>query len=227
MCKPWSLEWKARELEQLKQRWAQCQQCPDLVACRHKIVMGKGNPDADLMLIGEAPGYEEDRKGEPFVGESGSLLKSMFAGLRIAREEVFLTNIVACRPEDNRDPQKDERLACASRLYEEIYIVDPVVIVLAGKVPMKAMLGGRAMSVEREFGVFRKVTIPGRRAEAVEYDVVTTWHPAYILREDNPNKDGVYPRGGPGDNTFRVLKSVLEVIDEVKYAYQHHEERYS
>jgi DNA polymerase len=229
MIEPWSPEWKASQLEHLASEWSGCEQCPELVQCRENVVMGYGNPDADIMFIGEAPGTDEDAAGMPFVGESGQLLSSMFQGLGVSREDFFITNTVACMPPPGpdspyRDPFKEEKQNCFDRLRLEIYLVNPMMLVLCGKIAMKALLGGRALSVEKEHGVYRKVVIPGQKID-VEYDAVTVWHPAYVLRMDTPNKDGVYPPGGPADRVYQALKQTINIVSATRREYEYFAER--
>src|SRR3990172_6626559 len=129
---PWSPEWKELRYAELKEMWADCPRC-SLCQKRKKMVFGEGNLSSKLMFIGESPGEEEDKTGHPFWGKSGKLFMSMLGYAGIKREETFLDNIVICRPPDNRNPTSVEKDACLKRLYEVIYLVDPLIILAVRK----------------------------------------------------------------------------------------------
>lgn len=152
-----------------------CTRCPALVASRSRIVNGVGPADAPLMLVGEAPGEQEDAQGEPFVGRSGQLLNEALRTAGIAREAVRITNCVRCRPPDNRDPRAAERSACAGWLEQEIARVDPDVILPVGKIPASHLLD-RDVAVTREAGSVEQRTLGGRAR-----DLVICVHPAAVL----------------------------------------------
>ncbi len=117
-----------------------CQECA-LSQTRTKIVFGEGDPNADLFIIGEAPGAQEDATGRPFVGQSGKLLTKMLSAIGIQREKSFISNIVKCRPPDNRDPLPDEVESCIPILHKQLEQIKPKAILLLGKVPAKFLLG--------------------------------------------------------------------------------------
>jgi len=144
---------------------------------RAQIVFGDGNPDADLMFVGEGPGAEEDRRGLPFVGRAGELLTSMIEkGLQIPRSEVYICNIVKCRPPENRTPMPDEASTCRPFLDGQIAAVQPRVIVALGK-PAASLLLGREVSITRIRGIWHDYRgIP----------LMPTFHPAFILRQYTP-----------------------------------------
>jgi DNA polymerase len=122
----------ADSLEKIATEVATCQKCP-LHQGRTNTVPGEGRPDAAIMFVGEGPGFHEDRQGKPFVGASGNFLESMLNGIGLQREDVFIANVVKCRPPGNRDPQSDEIEACSEYLDRQIALIDPKVIVtLAG-----------------------------------------------------------------------------------------------
>lgn len=152
---------------------AACTRCA-LAAGRTQTVFGVGNRAADWMIIGEAPGQEEDRQGEPFVGRAGQLLNSMLGALGLAREQVFIANILKCRPPANRDPQPAEAAACAGWLARQIELVAPRLILCVGRVAAQNLLG-----TQTPIGKLR-----GQRYSygPREIPVVVTWHPAYLLR---------------------------------------------
>ncbi len=151
----------------------QCQSCELAQNCIQKVP-GVGNQQADLMIIGEGPGHDEDIKGEPFVGRSGQLLDKMLAAIGIARSQVFITNIVKCRPPNNRDPHVDEVLACNRFLQAQINLIKPRVILSVGRISAHSLLHcnqpvGRLIKTMHQ--------LPG-----TEIPVKVTYHPAYLLR---------------------------------------------
>jgi len=159
-------------LEQVREELGDCRRC-GLCEGRNSIVFGSGNPDADLMFIGEGPGEQEDRTGLPFVGRAGDLLTQMIEkGIEIPREDVYICNIVKCRPPNNRNPLPDEVAACRAFLDGQIDAVKPKVIVSLGK-PAASLLLGRDVAITRERGTWQSYRgIP----------LMPTLHPAYILR---------------------------------------------
>jgi len=164
------------ELEEVQRALGECTRC-GLAAGRSRIVFGDGNPRADLMFIGEGPGQEEDRRGLPFVGRAGELLTQMIEkGLGIARSEVYICNIVKCRPPKNRTPLDSEVAACRRFLDGQIAAVRPRVIVALGK-PAASLLLGRDVAITRIRGTWHAYkNIP----------LMPTLHPAYILRQYTP-----------------------------------------
>jgi DNA polymerase len=165
-----------RSLEDVRRELGDCQRC-GLAAGRSRIVFGDGHPDADLMFIGEGPGQEEDRRGLPFVGRAGELLTQMIEkGLGIPRPEVYICNIVKCRPPNNRTPLADEVAACRPFLDGQIDAVRPRVIVALGK-PATSLLLGRDVAITRVRGTWHHYR---------GTPVMPTLHPAYILRQYTP-----------------------------------------
>ncbi|MGH8161171.1 MAG: uracil-DNA glycosylase [Gammaproteobacteria bacterium] len=151
---------------------AACTRCA-LAGGRKRTVFGVGARDARWLLVGEAPGAEEDRRGEPFVGRAGKLLDAMLAALGLGRDEVFITNIVKCRPPGNRDPKPEEAASCRGYLDRQIEWVAPKLILALGRVAAQQLLG-----VEAPVGRMR-----GRAHEGPNgVPVVVTYHPAYLLR---------------------------------------------
>ena len=159
--------------DELETAVAACTRCA-LAAGRTQTVFGVGNRAADWMIIGEAPGQEEDRQGEPFVGRAGQLLNSMLEALGLAREQVFIANILKCRPPANRDPELAEAAACAGWLARQIELVAPRLILCVGRIAAQNLLG-----TQTPIGKLR-----GQRYSygPREIPVVVTWHPAYLLR---------------------------------------------
>ena len=160
-------------LEQVRERLGECTRCP-LSQGRTTIVFGDGNPDADILFVGEGPGAEEDKRGLPFVGRAGELLTRMIErGMGIQRSQVYICNIVKCRPPQNREPLPNEIAACRPFLDEQIEAVAPKVIVALGR-PATSLLLGRDVSITRVRGVWQDYRgIP----------VMPTFHPAFILRQ--------------------------------------------
>ncbi|WP_135821485.1 uracil-DNA glycosylase [Halostella litorea] len=152
-----------------------CERCPALCASRSRIVNGTGPADADVLFVGEAPGANEDERGEPFVGRSGDVLDEALLEAGLDRETVRITNCVRCRPPDNRDPTGEELSNCREYLEAEIAAVDPAVVVTLGKVPSEHMLG-RDVAVTKEAGDLTDVRIAGEPRR-----VLVSVHPAATL----------------------------------------------
>lgn len=160
--------------EELEKSIIGCKKCK-LCTGRNNIVFGTGNKEADLMFIGEGPGADEDREGEPFVGRAGKLMNMAFDGIGIKREEVYIANIVKCRPPSNRNPETDEAEACMDYLRNQVMLVKPKVIVLLGSVALKNILGN-------EYGI---TASRGNWIERKGILYMPTWHPAALLRDEN------------------------------------------
>lgn len=159
-----------RTLEEAALEASTCTRCR-LSEGRTQVVYGVGNPHADLMFIGEGPGFHEDRQGEPFVGAAGQLLNRLLAEVEIRRQDVRITNVVLCRPPGNRDPLPDETEACDPWLTEQIALVDPVVIVTLGNWATRYILGG-SVSISR---------VRGQRFPWHGRTVIPMFHPAAVL----------------------------------------------
>ena len=165
---------EADSLETLNSLICDCQKCV-LGKTRTKFVFGVGNPNATAMLIGEAPGADEDQKGEPFVGRAGKLLNDILKAINFAREEVYIANILKCRPPGNRDPLPGEMETCMPYLMKQIDLVKPKVILCLGRIAANGLLG-------------KKLTLAALRENVYEVNgikVIATYHPAALLR--NPN----------------------------------------
>lgn len=164
--------------EELEEAIKDCNECK-LCNGRKNIVFGTGNKEADLMFIGEGPGADEDIQGIPFVGKAGQLMNKAFDGLGINREEVYIANIVKCRPPNNRDPEQDEAMVCINYLRNQVMLVKPKVIVLLGRIALNNILG-------------EEYKITASRGKAIENKGITyipTWHPAALLRDENKKID--------------------------------------
>lgn len=160
------------ELDELKVQAEACTQCR-LAETRTNVVFGVGSPDAEVMVVGEAPGKNEDLQGEPFVGRAGQLLDELLAGAALSRETVYISNVLKCRPPNNRDPRPDEIEACKGYLRRQIPLVSPVVVVTLGNFATKLLLNTQT-------GITRM------RGQAYPWwlgsTLVPTFHPAAALR---------------------------------------------
>jgi DNA polymerase len=159
-----------RSLEEAAREASTCTKCL-LAQGRTQVVYGVGNPDADLMFIGEGPGYNEDKQGEPFVGAAGQLLNRMLAEIDVRREDVYIANVVKCRPPGNRDPLPDEIEACTPWLLEQVALIAPRLIVTLGNFATRFVLD-KQVSISRVRG--DRFTWQGRT-------VMPTFHPAAVL----------------------------------------------
>ncbi len=168
----------AEALDAIREDLGDCTRCK-LHKGRQNLVFGVGNPKADLMFIGEGPGYEEDRQGLPFVGPSGQLLTKIIEAIQLTREEVYIANIVKCRPPSNRDPEPEEIAACRPFLERQVSSIKPRVICTLGRVATQAML-----STEKALGRVR-----GQVFSFGDVALVPTYHPAYLLRDPSKKKD--------------------------------------
>lgn len=165
------------DLEELRNMVAHCSKC-GLHATRLNTVFSDGDSKARLMFIGEGPGRDEDEQGLPFVGKAGQLLTKMIQAMQFAREEVYIANIVKCRPPDNRVPQPDEAEACMPYLRRQIELVKPEVIVLLGATPLLWLMNMKGISAVR-----------GKWLDYNGSAVMATYHPAYLLRNPPAKKD--------------------------------------
>lgn len=167
--------------EELEESIKECKKCK-LYKTRQNIVFGTGNKNAKLMFIGEGPGADEDRLGEPFVGRAGQLMNLAFELLEIKREEVYIANIVKCRPPANRNPEDDEVNACLNYLRNQVILVKPQIIVLLGSVALKNILG-------QEYGI---TASRGKWIEKKGIKYMPTWHPAALLRDETKKIDFIH-----------------------------------
>jgi len=165
----------AESLEDIRADIGDCQRCR-LCEGRTNIVFGVGNPKADIMLIGEGPGRDEDLKGEPFVGRAGQLLTKIIQAMGIERKDVYIANIVKCRPPNNRNPEADEMTTCSPFLYRQIAAIQPKVLIAMGNIAIQTLL-------QTKTGITR---LRGQFHELAGIPLMPTFHPAFLLR--NPNK---------------------------------------
>ena len=162
------------ELQAYAQAVAGCTRCR-LAQGRTQVVFGSGSAHADLMFVGEAPGFHEDRQGVPFVGQAGKLLEQLLAGIGLSRQEVYIANVLKCRPPGNRDPQPDEIEACESHLFRQIELIEPTVVATLGNFATK-LLSGRPLGITRVHGQEQQTTIGSR--SVLLYPL---YHPAAAL----------------------------------------------
>ena len=179
--------------EELEKSIIGCKKCK-LCNNRNNIVFGCGNKNADIMLIGEGPGADEDIQGIPFVGKAGKLMNSAFEALEINRDDVYIANVVKCRPPNNRNPEKDEETACLDYLRNQVILVKPKIIILLGNVALKAILGN-------EYSI---TSARGKWVEKKEILYMPTFHPAALLRDEKKKIDFY--------NDLRDVKNRLEII---------------
>ena len=182
-------------LEKLKQIVAKCSSC-DLYKTRTNSVFGIGNEKADIMFIGEGPGADEDKEGEPFVGKAGKLMNQAFLGIGIKRDNVYIANIVKCRPPNNRIPLKEESIACLNYLRNQVILINPKIIVLLGNTALKNIIG-------EEYGI---TSSRGKWIEKKGIKYMPTFHPAALLRDESKKID-----------FWNDLKLVKEEAEKNKY----------
>jgi uracil-DNA glycosylase family 4 len=169
---PGFIKSKEVSLKALREEIGDCRRCK-LAAGRKNIVFGEGNPDARLMFVGEGPGREEDLQARPFVGDAGMLLTRLIEKMGFKREEVYIANIVKCRPPMNRDPERDEIESCRGFVERQIEIISPTVIISLGRISSQTLLGNATLkmtAVRGHFFDYRGVSL------------MPTFHPAYLLR---------------------------------------------
>jgi uracil-DNA glycosylase len=183
------------ELAELGQAASGCTRCR-LAETRTQVVFGTGNPDAELMLVGEAPGANEDLQGEPFVGRSGQLLNRMLETVGLTRDEVYVANSVKCRPPDNRDPKRDEIAACSGYLAEQVRLVDPKVVLTLGNFAAKTLL-------QTKTGI---TSLRGQTYEFQGRTLVPTFHPAAALRFGRAQMQGL-------EDDFRTAAQLLRELE--------------
>jgi DNA polymerase len=201
---------KAERLAPLRERVAVCTRCAHLASFRTQTVFGVGNCDAELMFIGEAPGADEDRQGEPFVGRAGQLLTKIIAAMGFTRDEVYIANVLKCRPDmppgvsGNRPPTPNEMATCLPYLTEQIEIIAPKVLVALGATAVEGLLGRReTMSRMR-----------GRWHTYGDIPLMITFHPSYLLRnQSNTEKRKVW------EDMLLVLEKLERPISEKQRNY--------
>lgn len=185
---------KQETLEQIRKNLGDCQRCK-LGATRNKLVFGAGNPRARLVFVGEGPGADEDQKGEPFVGDAGRMLNRIISAMGLQREEVYICNVVKCRPPQNRNPEKDEIAACSPFLLRQLHSIKPEVIVALGTFAAQTVLGSKEpiSKLRGKFHDFHGVPL------------MPTYHPSYLLRS-----------GGNSDSFWTVWDDMTQVLRLLK-----------
>jgi len=166
-------------LRLIREDLGDCTRCPLHKQGRKQIVFGVGNPRADLMFIGEAPGADEDMQGEPFVGRAGQLLNNMIKAMGLRREDVYIANIIKCRPPGNRTPERDECETCSPYLFRQIEVVKPRALVALGAVAAKTLLAINAPMSE----------LRSRWYDFRGTKLAVTYHPAFLLRDPRQKKE--------------------------------------
>jgi uracil-DNA glycosylase family 4 len=185
---------KATALSTLRDEVLPCTSCP-LHQNRNSTVFGSGSPDAEVVFVGEAPGRDEDLQGEPFVGRSGQLLTKILSAIGYARDEVFICNILKCRPPNNRDPQPDEVASCEPHLKRQLAILNPRVICCLGRVAAQTLLGTGASLKRLRESVHFYEGIP----------VMATYHPAALLRNPSWKRE-----------TWNDVRKLRALVDALK-----------
>ena len=170
---------KAELLAPIRERVRGCTKCPHLACSRTQTVFGVGSPDAELMFIGEAPGADEDQQGEPFVGRAGQLLNNMIKAMGLRREDIYIANIIKCRPPGNRTPERDECETCSPFLMRQIATIRPKVLVALGAVAAKTLLAINAPMSE----------LRGKWYDFRGTKLAVTYHPAFLLRDPRQKKE--------------------------------------
>ena len=161
-------------LQAYAEETAACTRCR-LAQGRTQVVFGVGNPEADLMFVGEAPGFHEDKQGYPFVGSAGKLLDKLLGGIGLTRGDVYIANVLKCRPPGNRDPQPDEIEACEAHLFRQIELIEPTLIATLGNFATK-LLSGKPAGITRVHGAPQEAQVGGRRVT-----LYPIYHPAAAL----------------------------------------------
>jgi uracil-DNA glycosylase family 4 len=174
-----------KALKIIREDLGDCTRCVLHKQGRKQIVFGVGNPTAELMFVGEGPGADEDEKGEPFVGRAGQLLNNMIKAMGIEREQVYIANIVKCRPPGNRTPERDECATCSPFLMRQIAVIKPKVVVALGAVAAKTLLAINAsmMQLRGRFYDFRPAGIRSNDPNWDGCKLAVTYHPAFLLRD--------------------------------------------
>jgi len=174
-----------KALKIIREDLGDCTRCVLHKQGRKQIVFGVGNPRAELMFVGEGPGADEDAQGEPFVGRAGQLLNNMIKAMGISREQVYIANIVKCRPPGNRTPEREECETCSPFLMRQIAVVKPKVVVALGAVAAKTLLAMSAsmMQLRGRFYEFRPTGVRGNDPNWDGCKLAVTYHPAFLLRD--------------------------------------------
>jgi len=179
------------ELALIEARAKACVKCGELSRCRHSVVFGVGSPRAEIMFVGEAPGHDEDMQGEPFVGRAGDLLTKIIAAMGFKREDVYIANVLKCRPPQNRTPLPDEVTNCLPYLLSQIELIKPKIIVALGATAVRSLL-------DVQIGITK---MRGHWYTFRDIPIMPTFHPAYLLRNPPAKKE-----------VWEDMKAVLEKL---------------
>ncbi len=189
------------ELEEIKEHCLQCKKC-SLYKTRTNIVFSSGIPNNKLMLVGEAPGYWEDQKAEPFVGKAGQLLDKIFECVGFSRKnDIYICNTIKCRPPENRDPLPEEKAACKEYLDKQLEILQPKIILICGRVALNTFLPDKS-SITKVRGQWFDGPYGSK--------MMPIFHPSYLLRNDSREK------GSPKWLMWQDIKEIRRVYDEIK-----------
>ncbi len=178
LISPIAPQLRTAALQTIREEIGDCRRCP-LAPTRNKLVFGDGDPNARLMFVGEGPGADEDAQGLPFVGRGGQLLNNMIAAMGLKREEVYIANIVKCRPPKNRVPEPIEANTCKPFLFQQIEVIQPEVIVALGATAATYLLGAKTSLS----------SLRGRIHHAFNTRLIVTYHPAFLLRDPTQKKE--------------------------------------
>ncbi|HZK10254.1 MAG TPA: uracil-DNA glycosylase [Clostridia bacterium] len=179
-------------LKEIESYAHKCRRCP-LHKTRTKLVFGAGNPKADILFVGEAPGFYEDKSGQVFVGKSGQLLDKMLASIDLKREDIYIANIIKCRPPDNRSPTEEESTSCIEFLRWQVKIIQPKIIVCLGAVAAKNIISPD-FRVSRQRGVW---------ISRGSYSIIASYHPSALLRDESKKTEA-----------WEDLKKIRQKLDE-------------
>ena len=168
-------------LEKLKTKIQNIDNC-ELKSQAKKLVFSDGNPNSELMIVGEGPGEKEDQMGKPFVGDAGALLNKMLKAIDIEREKIYITNVVNFRPPNNRKPEPAEITRYSEFLKTHISIINPKILVLMGSTAMESLFGSK-IKISKERGIWKELIVNNKK-----YLVMITFHPAYLLRQPDQKK---------------------------------------
>lgn len=190
-----------QELEKVKEKCANCQKC-ELAKTRTQTVFSDGKPNHKLMLIGEAPGFYEDKQGLPFVGKAGQLLDKIFESVGLSRQnDVYICNTIKCRPPENRDPSPEEKAACREYLDAQIEILKPKIILLCGRIALASM-------IDTPHGITK---VRGKWYDGPNgAKMMPIFHPSYLLRNDSREK------GSPKWLMWQDIQEIKKVLDELE-----------
>ncbi len=181
--------------EELEERCLNCYKC-NLSKTRKNVVIGVGNKNSDILFVGEGPGEQEDLKGEPFVGAAGKLLDKMLGAIELDRSQVYIANIVKCRPPFNRDPEKEEREACINYLRHQFLLIRPKIIVCLGRIAAQAIIAPD----------FRITKSRGIWYNKKNCDIIATYHPSALLRDESKKRPA-----------WEDFKAIRKKYDEVRF----------